>query len=180
MFGDRMNFYLYIGIVLLIQSIISFNIMKRDAKPKSKILKSTKIHYLNLLYGKKAEFDKKYLPIIGCVVFIICFLLTLIGYHIFGDKFELSDFIGFIFIGLASIIMWKAFNKEILIYLCEDGIYYVNRFIGWDNIKEIKKENGFIKIIGKGKIFSQRIYLKYDEEIENIIKNQIEKFRDKV
>ncbi len=76
--------------------------------------------------------------------------------------------------------MWKAFNKEILIYLCEDGIYYVNRFIGWDNIKEIKKENGFIKIIGKGKIFSQRIYLKYDEEIENIIKNQIEKFRDKV
>ena len=151
--------------------------MKKDAKPKSKILKSIKIHYINLLYGKKGEFDKKYFPTIIGVIFFTFFLLFIIGYYIFGDNFELSNFIGFVFIGLSVIIIWKAYNKEITVYLCDNGIYYQNGFIGWGNIKEAKHENGFIKLTGKGKIFSRRIYLKYENEIENIIKSQIEKFK---
>ncbi len=78
------------------------------------------------------------------------------------------------------VIFWASMNREIDVFICEDGIYYQNGFIGWDKIKETKNENGFIKIIGKGNIFSQRIYLKFDNEIKNIIKNQIEKFGGKV
>ncbi|AIJ06046.1 hypothetical protein JH146_1204 [Methanocaldococcus bathoardescens] len=173
-----MDFYLYIGIVLLIQSIIMLNIMKKDAKPKSKILKLTKIHYINLLYGKKGEFDKKAMPIFLGLIVIGLVVFDILLYWIYGSSISISSIIAEIFIVLSMTIMWKAYNKEITVYLCEDGIYYQNIFISWDKFKETKNENGFIKLIGKGKIFSQRIYLKYENEIENIIKSQIEKFRE--
>ncbi|XRP97715.1 hypothetical protein ACO3UB_04175 [Methanocaldococcus sp. 16A] len=95
-------------------------------------------------------------------------------------KFKLSYFVSLFLIGLSSIIIWKAFNKEIIVYLCEDGIYYINRFINWEKFEDFKKDGDFIellfnkkKILGEKVCSIKRIYLPYDEEIENIIKKHL-------
>ena len=139
------------------------------------------MQYIDMLYGKKADFDKKYLPIIASTTLIICFLFMTVGsYYIFKDKFDLFNIFIFVFIALTAIIYWKSFNKQITVYLCEDGIYYLNRFISWDKFEDFKKDRDFIELLGKkrkilGKnVYSvQRIYLKYDKELEDIIKKHL-------
>ncbi|XRO76617.1 DUF986 domain-containing protein [Methanocaldococcus sp. 10A] len=176
-----MDYLLLVSITLLIQSIIFYyKISEMQPKIKTKILREIKMHHLNMIYGKKAEFDKKYLPIIVGIIFFIYYLLYLVGIYIFGFEIKISDFISFFLIGLSMIIIWKAFNKEIIVYLCEDGIYYINRFISWEKFEEYKKDNDFIELLGKKikilgkKVCSiKRIYLPYDKEVENIIKNHI-------
>ncbi len=68
-----MDFMLYFTITLLINSVISYKIAKMQPKIKRKVFKKIKMHYLNLLYGKKAEFDKKALPILfGLMIIALC------------------------------------------------------------------------------------------------------------
>jgi len=165
------------AIALLINSFILYKIAKMQPKIKTRVLKKIKMHYLNVLYGKKSEIDKKAMPILLGLVVIGIVAFDILMYVFYGDSISISPIIAEIFIVLSIIVIWGSINREVDVFICDKGIYYQNKFIGWDNIKEAKHENGFIKLIGKGKIFSQRIYLKYEDEIENIIKSQIEKFR---
>ncbi|WP_048115707.1 hypothetical protein [Methanotorris formicicus] len=169
---------LYVSIVLLINSIIFYKISKMQPKIKYRVLKKIKMNYLNLLYGKKAEFDKKTMPILFGLMIFGLIVFNILIYVVYGDSISISSIIAEIFIIISMIVIWISMNNEIDVFIGEDGIYYQNKFISWNKIKEIKKENGFIKFIGKGKIFSQRMFLKDDGELENIIKNQIEKFRN--
>ena len=171
-----MGSYLPFAIVLLINSFIFYKIAKMQPKIKTKVLKKIKMHCLNIWYGKKAEFDKKGMPIFLGLMIIGLVAFDILMYVFYGDSISISPIIAEIFIVLSIIVIWGSINREVDVFICDKGIYYQNKFIGWDNIKEAKHENGFIKLIGKGKIFSQRIYLKYEDEIESIIKSQIEKF----
>jgi len=177
---------LFIAIAFLINSFISYKITNMQPKIKSRIFKRVKMHYLNLIEGKKAEFDKKAMPILFGFMIIALISFNILLYVVYNCPVSITSIIAEILIIISMIIIWKAFNKEISVYLCDDGIYYSNKFISWKNIENVKKDDGFIvlfgkkkKILGRKLYLLQRIYLKYDEEIENIIKNQIEKFRDK-
>ncbi|XRP97716.1 hypothetical protein ACO3UB_04180 [Methanocaldococcus sp. 16A] len=73
-----MDTLLYLSFIFLIQSVIFHKITKMQPKIKTKILREIKMHYLNIFYGKKAEFDKKYFPVIIFGMVMLGLLLSII------------------------------------------------------------------------------------------------------
>ena len=72
-------------------------------------------------------------------------------------------------------------NTKIDVY--ENGVGYGFSFYKWDEFKGYKTENGYIRLIRNfptilRHVYALDVYLKYDEELEKLIKNYLKAIDD--
>ncbi|NPA62060.1 MAG: DUF986 domain-containing protein [Methanococci archaeon] len=170
---------LLLTLVFLLTNLVIFKLRKK-IKPnlsENKIFKEIKIPYLNLIEGKKAEIDKKLIPIVFIFLVGVLILLDILLYPHLSITSEILTICAI----LLLFIVLKSFNDKISVYLCDEGIYYMNMIIRWTEVVDVKKEGEFFavafedkKIFGRKHIsFKKRIYLTYDRDIDDFIKNHV-------
>ena len=147
-----MNFWMYILVLALIYIIgliiLGFwDFIKFLSVNKGKLLKTLKMNLWELKFGKSLLFIPNF--IMGAIAF---------------EEFALFD------------VFDSLINTKIDVY--ENGVRYGFSFYKWDEFKGYKIENGYIRLISKFPlivrlIFIRDVYLKYDKELENVIKKHL-------
>jgi hypothetical protein len=147
-----MDFWMYILVLALIylMGLIIFgfwDFIKFLSTNKGKLLKTLKMNLWKFKFGKS-------------FLFIPNFIMEIIAFE------ELAFF----------NIFDSLINAKIDVY--ENGVGCGFSFYKWDEFKGYKIENGCIKLISKFPlivrlIFVRDIYLKYDKELENVIKKHL-------
>ncbi|ADC70157.1 hypothetical protein MFS40622_1484 [Methanocaldococcus sp. FS406-22] len=147
-----MDFWMCILILTLIYLIglIIFgfwDFIKFLSTNKGKLLKTLKMNLWKFKFGKS-------------FLFIQNFIMEIIAFE--------------------EVALFNIFNSLInaKINIYENGIEYGFSFYKWDEFKGYKIENGYIRLISKFPlivrlIFIRDVYLKYDKELENIIKKYL-------
>jgi hypothetical protein len=147
-----MNFWMYILLLALIYIIgliiLGFwDFIKFLSVNKGKLLKTLKMNLWELKFGRS-------------FLFIPNFIMEVIAF----EEFALFD------------VFDSLINTKIDVY--ENGVGCGFSFYKWDEFKGYKIENGYIKLIRNfptilRHVYALDVYLKYDEELEKIIKNYL-------